>query len=388
MLINEISYGRQFIDRLDLREVSKALNSKYLSSGKYVYKFESFLKKKLKSKHALVCNSGTSAIHLALLSINLKENDVVILPAINFIAAANMAFLMGAKLFFADIDYKTGQINSKTIIDCIKKNKIKKVKVIINMYLGGYPRNIVDLYKLKKKLKCYLIEDACHAFGSKYRVAKKNYNVGSCKHSDLCTFSFHPLKSITTGEGGLVTTNNSFFYKKIQLLRSHGIFKNHKNYWQYSINSPGYNFRLSDINCALGLAQLKKLDKFLKKRKLIFNFYKKNLSDYKGIVNLIIPEEDTLSSYHLIIILINFEKLKINKSFFFKKMIKKNIYCQYHYIPNFLFNKFLIKNNKFYINSLRYYKNAISIPVYYSLNNNDLKKVVCSIKNIIDDYIR
>ena len=132
---------------------------------------------------------------------------------------------------------------------------------------------------------------------------------------------------------------------------------------------------------------LKKLNKFLKKRELIFNFYKKNLSNYKDVINLIMPEKFTSPSYHLIVILINFVKLKISKSIFFKKMIKKNIYCQYHYSPNFLFEKFLIKKNKFYKNSLMYYKNAISIPVYYSLKNDDLKKVVSSIKNIIDDYI-
>lgn len=388
MPANEIFYGKQFIDKSDVREVSKALNSKHLSSGEYVKKFEYSLKSRLQSNYSIVCNSGTSAIHLALLAINLKKNDIVILPAINFIAAANMARLMGARLYFADIDDKTGQINSKTIINCIKINKIKKVKVIFNMYLGGYPRNIVELYQLKKKLKCYLIEDACHAFGSKYKVKKNIYNLGSCKHSDLCTFSFHPLKSITTGEGGLVTTNNLLLYRKIQLFRSHGISKNPRKYWNYTANSFGYNFRLSDINCALGLAQLKKLNKFLKKRELIFNFYKKNINHYKNVINLITPDKNTWPAYHLIIILINFKKLKISKSSFFREMIKKNIYCQFHYIPNFFFKNFLLKSKKSYTNTIDYYKSAISLPVYYSLNKNNLKKVVNSIKNIIDYYIK
>ena len=172
-MINKIYYGRQSINKVDIETVSKSLKERMITNGSYVDKFENLCKSKLKAKFAITCNSGTSALYLAFLAIGLKKNDVVIMPAINFIASANMAKIIGAKIYFADIDYYTGQISPKTIHDCLKKNKIRKVKAIISMYMGGYPRLIEDLYKLKKKLNCYLVEDACHAFGAGYKIKKK-----------------------------------------------------------------------------------------------------------------------------------------------------------------------------------------------------------------------
>ena len=142
------------------------------------------------------------------------------------------------------------------------------------MYLGGEPRNILNFYKLKKKLKCYLLEDACHALGSEYLFKNKKIKIGSCLHSDICTFSFHPLKSITSGEGGMITTNDKKLFKKMLLARSHGIERS-KSHWSYNINDLGYNYRLSELNCSLALSQLKKLNKFIKKREVITKFYNK-----------------------------------------------------------------------------------------------------------------
>ena len=193
-MTNKIYYGKQSINNKDLKAVNNSLKKRMITNGSYVERFENLCKSKLKAKFAITCNSGTSALFLAFLAIGLKKNDVVIMPAVNFIASANMAKVSGAKIYFADIDYNTGQINPQSIIDCLKKNKIKKVKAIISMYMGGYPRFIKDLYRLKKKLNCYLIEDACHAFGASYEINKKKFTIGSCLHSDICTFSFHPLK--------------------------------------------------------------------------------------------------------------------------------------------------------------------------------------------------
>lgn len=162
---------------------------------------------------------------MAFEAIGLKTNDIVIMPAINFIAAYRNAKLLGAKIYLADVDEKTGQITPETIKRCIQTNKLKKIKVILNMYLGGYPLNVIEFYKIKKKYKCFLIEDACHAFGAKYKFNNKYIPVGSCKHSDLCVFSFHPVKPITTGEGGAITTNNKKLAENIRLAKNHGIIK-------------------------------------------------------------------------------------------------------------------------------------------------------------------
>ena len=163
-----IPYGRQHIDIQDIRFVSKALKEDLITTGRYVKKLESKISKFLQVKYAASCNSGTSALHLALLAINLKKDDVIIMPAINFIAVYNMARLMNAKIFLADVDPLTGQVTPKTLSECIKINKLKKIKAIVTMYLGGYPENVIEFYNIKKKFNCYLIEDACHAFGSKY----------------------------------------------------------------------------------------------------------------------------------------------------------------------------------------------------------------------------
>ena len=173
MSVLPISNGKQYIDNTDIKEVVKSLKSGFLSQGDSINQFEKLFIKKLKCNYSIACNSGTSAIYLAMYSIDVKKNDIIIMPSINFIASANVASLFGAKIYFADVDVQTGQLSVDSVIKCIKKNKIKKVKAIINMYLSGNLREILDFYKLKKKLKCYLIEDACHALGSYYFFKKK-----------------------------------------------------------------------------------------------------------------------------------------------------------------------------------------------------------------------
>ena len=201
-----IPYGRQSISKSDLAEVSKALKNDKITTGKIVVQFEKKLKKYLNCKYVTTCNSGTSALFLALLSIEIKKDDVIIMPSINFIASYNVAKHLNAKVYLADVNKHTGQITPKSIQDICKKFKIKKIKAIIVMYNGGSPLYADEYIKFKKKYKSYIIEDACHAFGSYYIQKNKKIMIGSCKHCDISTFSLHPLKTITTGEGGIVTT--------------------------------------------------------------------------------------------------------------------------------------------------------------------------------------
>ena len=219
-----IPYGRQSIDKSDIQSVTKALKSKYLTTGPLTRVFEQKFKNYVSSKHAVTCSSGTSALHLALLSINVKKGDVVILPVINFIASINMTHILGAKIYFADVNKFDGQMTPETLQMCIKQNNLKKIKAVVTMYNGGCPNNAKEFFKLKKKYNFFLIEDACHALGAKYDNST-NSRVGSCKYSDLATFSLHPIKSITTGEGGIISTNKKDLFKKINLLKNHGIFK-------------------------------------------------------------------------------------------------------------------------------------------------------------------
>jgi dTDP-4-amino-4,6-dideoxygalactose transaminase len=378
--MDKIPYNKQFISSGDIDAVNLSLKNNLITTGPYVKRFENKLKKILKVKYAICCNSGTAALHLALMSINLSKNDIIIMPAINFVAVYNMARLMNAKIFLADVDPLTGQMTPATLLECIKIYKLKKIKAIVTMYLGGYPENIIDFYKIKKKLNCYLIEDACHAMGAKYFYRNKYLNVGSCYHSDISTFSLHPVKTITAGEGGIVTTNNHNIFNRIVSLRSHGIDKNKNYHWKYDINKVGFNYRLSDINCALALSQLGKIRRFVNYRKKIFNFYRKNLKKISNLVDF--PNYNkNKPSYHLFLISINFAKLKLTKDRFLIFLKKNNIFCQYHYIPIYkfkLFNKKL--NSRFYKGSEFYYKNTTSLPIFYNLSFALQKIIINKIK--------
>jgi dTDP-4-amino-4,6-dideoxygalactose transaminase len=251
------------------------------------------------------------------------------------------------------------------------------------MYLGGYPENVIEFYNIKKKFNCYLIEDACHALGSRYLFNKTFLPIGSCRHSDISTFSLHPVKTITSGEGGLVTTNNKLFYNRIVSLRSHGINKDKNFHWKYNLSESGFNYRLSDVNCALGLGQLKKINKFINYRRNIFNFYKNDLNKNKLIA--VHSYKTNKPSYHLFLISINFKKIRSTKDKFLKFLKNNNIICQYHYIPIY---KFKLFNQKLNINSYKgaeyYYKNTVSLPIFYDLKVSSQKTIINKIKTFLN----
>ncbi len=374
-----IPYGRQHISFSDINAVKKALKNNLITNGEAVSNFEKKVSNYLKCKYVSTCNSGTSALFLALLSINVKKNDKIIMPSVNFISSYNICKTLGAKVYLADVDEYTGQMTPRTLDQCIKKYKLKKVKAIIPMYNGGLPANAENYFYFKKRLKSYIIEDACHALGSSYLYKKKNFKIGSCKHSDISTFSLHPLKTITTGEGGLVTTNDIKLDKKIKMLRSLGIKRNSNIHWNYDVVIKGFNFRLNDFQSALGISQLSQIEKFLKKRKKIAIFYDRYLSKITDI-NIQKRSQIYKSANHLYII--NFKNFNKNKKDKFIKYMKKNgVTVQFHYIPIYKFSIF--KGNLKLKNSEKYYNTAISLPIYYDLKINEQKYIIKLIKNFL-----
>ncbi len=381
--MKKIFYGKQYIDKNDKKLVLSSLSNDLITTGPYVEKFEKQIKQFLKSKYSYVCSSGTAAIHLAMMALKFKKNDVILMPAINFIASYNIAKIMKLKIYLVDVDEFTGQITPKKVLECIKKNKLKKIKALFVMFLGGYPEYSEKFYEIKKKYNFYIIEDACHALGSEYESKKKLFKVGSCKHSDISTFSMHPVKTITTGEGGIITTNNFEIAKNIRLRRSHGIIKNKKKYWKYDIIEHGLNYRLSDINCALGISQLKKINFFLRKREKIFKKYYEEFNNFNDNLKLPQYSKNIKPSFHLFIINILFNKLKTSKDHFLKYLNNHNIIAQYHYIPIY---KFSVYNDKKITlsGSEIYFKNTISIPIFVDLNIKNQNKVI----KIIKDYFK
>jgi len=371
-----IPYGQQYIDNKDIKVVSDALKNNLITTGGEVIKFEKKIKNFLNTKFSITCNSGTSALFLALQSIEVKKNDIIIMPAINFIASHNVAKLFNAKIYLADVDKHSGQMSPKNVIDVCKKFNIKKVKAIITMYNGGYPFNANKFKKLKKIYKCFIIEDACHALGATYKNGKKNIKIGSCIHSDISTFSLHPLKTITTGEGGIVTTNSKKLGEKIRILRSLGIEKKNSQHWKYDVNHLGFNFRLNDFQSALGKSQLAKISKFISYRKKIFKNYQKLLGNLEEI-NLPKHKNIYQSAHHLFII--NLKKPNITlKEKLIKFMLQNKIFLQFHYIPIYKFKvfkgKFINKNSEIY------YKSAVSLPIYYGLTYKQQSYIVKKIR--------
>ncbi|MBC8296440.1 MAG: aminotransferase class I/II-fold pyridoxal phosphate-dependent enzyme [Pelagibacterales bacterium] len=376
-----IPYGKCYIDSHDINEVKKSLKNSYLTSGPFVKKLENNIKKKLKVKYAVSCNSGTAALHLAFISIGLKKKDIVILPVINFVAASNILKMMDIKIIYSDVDINTGQITPAAIEECIKKNTLKKIKAIVTMPLGGFPENIEQFYKIKKKYNCFLIEDACHALGARYKFKNKFYYVGSCSHSDVATFSFHPLKSITSGEGGIITTKNKKLADKIKILRSHGFIKKNKKHWKYNINFTGFNYRLSDINCALASSQLKKLDQFIKYRSLVAKKYINFFKNYKNLCITRKLNRNIFPSWHLFIVNFKFNLLKTNKEKFLNFLLEKRILAQQHYTPIYNFNLYSNISKKNFKNASEYFKNSISLPIFYNMKKTELNHIMKQISN-------
>ena len=327
-----INYGHHTIFEEDVKNVSKVLKSSFLTQGPFVQKFEHALAKKFKTKFCTVVSNGSSALYLIGKALKWKKGDTVLTTPISFLATSNCIELNNAKTQFIDIDEKTFTIDPNKVEFFLKKKNRVKIKALIGVDYAGHPCDWESLRYLANKYNFYLINDGCHAMGSML-----NNDMGyACKFADFLTQSFHPVKTITSGEGGSVLSNNKAIDNQLKLLRSHSMKKNlDKPLWFYEINEPGHNFRLSDIHSVLGLSQLRKIDKFVKLRRNIAKIY--NFL-FKDKINLVTPIEkkNVYHSYHLYPLQIDFYKLNINKDDFFKKMYKRGIKLQVHYIPIFM----------------------------------------------------
>lgn len=286
-----IPYGHQSIGKDDVSAVDKVLCSDWLTQGPKVLALEKALAKYCGAKFAVACSNGTVALHLAYLAAGLKKGDEVISTPNTFVATTNMLLAVGAKPTFCDIRPDTYNIDETRLEGLINKN----TRAIVPVHFSGQPCEMATIHKIARKYKLLVVEDACHALGAKY----KNYKIGGCRFSDMAVFSFHPVKSITTGEGGAILTNDKKYYEKLKLLRNHGIYKDKQG--KNVMMELGYNYRLTDIQAALGASQLRKLDSFIKKRRQIVTWYKKSL---KNVKEIILPQEieNNYSSWHLYII--------------------------------------------------------------------------------------
>lgn len=378
-----LRYSRQTISKKDIEGVTSVLRSDFLTQGPKVPEFEKKIIKYTSARYCAAVNSASSALYIACKVLKLKNNDIIWTVTNSFVASANCILLSGHKIDFVDIDNETWNISlDKLEKKLVKTKRNKKLpKAVIIVHLAGLPVDPKKIKLLSKKYKFKIIEDASHSIGSEYYGEK----VGSCKWSDMCVFSFHPVKIITTGEGGCVMTNNKIYYERMKLIRNNGITNETKNFknkkigpWYYEQQDIGFNFRMNDIQAALGISQLKRINLFVRLRNKIADIYKKELKELP--LNFQRIDKYYLSSYHLFIIKI---KNKIIYKSFFEHLRKNKIFTNLHYLPIHLhpfYQNLGYKKNDF-PNSENYSSRALSIPIYPNLKYKDQFKVINLIKN-------
>ncbi|MDC3142787.1 UDP-4-amino-4,6-dideoxy-N-acetyl-beta-L-altrosamine transaminase [Candidatus Pelagibacter sp.] len=387
-----IPYGRQEITDNDILEVEKVLRSDFLTQGPIVPKFEKSVADYCGASNAIAVNSATSALHIACLALDLGPGDWMWTSPNTFVATANCGLYCGANVDFVDIDPNTYNMSVKALKD--KLAEAEKLgllpKIVIPVHLAGQPCDMIAIHELSKKYGFKIIEDASHAIGASYNQTK----VGSCAHSDIAIFSFHPVKIITTGEGGMALTNDEMIANRLVHLRNSGNTRNklfmqprpENEIWNYQQIELGFNYRMTDIQAALGLSQLKRLDKFISRRREIAKHYDKAF-DFLPI-KVPFQLKGTLSSYHLYPICIQENKNEITQKEIYNILWKNKISVSLHYIPVYLQPYYQSLNFKrgYCPNAESYFKSALSIPVYVGLSLENQNNVINIISDAFLDY--
>tara|TARA_E500000178_G_scaffold241880_1_gene238353 strand:- start:6400 stop:7557 length:1158 start_codon:yes stop_codon:yes gene_type:complete len=367
-------YSKPYINSRDIASVNSVLKKGYLTQGDKLIKFENRLKNTFKSKYSIACNSGTAALHMIYLALNVGNKNAILTTPITFLATANAAKMCNATVHFADVDKHTGLMDLDEAEKKLKK--FKNISFISLVHLGGRLPDLESFYSLAQKYNCLIIEDACHAPGSAFKSKSgKHFLTGSCKYSIASSFSFHAIKHVAMGEGGCITTNDKLLFKKIKLLRNHGMIKNTANKWEYKMKNIGWNYRLDEMSCALGISQLSKLKSSIIKRRSLVRCYEDHLKSYDYITCPTIPINANTHAWHLYSIAVDFKKLKKEKLEVMKYLEKRGIGTQVHYKPLILQEYYKKNSKENFKNAVEYYNKTLSLPLYYQLNYDDIEYI-------------
>ena len=381
----KIFYGRQWVDEKDVEAVSKVLTGDLITCGPKVEEMERTLEKYTGAKHAVAVSNGTAALHCACIAAGVGPGDEVITTPITFAASANCALYCGATPVFADINPETYAIDP----DSIRSHITDRTKAIVAVDFTGQAVQIDEIRQICDEYNLIFIEDAAHSIATKY----KGKQVGSL--ADMTCFSFHPVKTVTGGEGGAILTNDDELYKKLVLAHTHGITRDeelmeyapHEGPWCYEQISLGYNYRLTDFQAALIISQMSKLDAFAERRKEIVKRYDEAFADMPEIIaQKVIPESETCR--HLYIIRLNLEKLSCTRREFFDAMSAENVQCQVHYVPVYWFPYYqhLGYTKGLCPNAEKVYSEIMSIPLYPKLSDADVEDVIHAVKKVVENY--
>jgi UDP-4-amino-4,6-dideoxy-N-acetyl-beta-L-altrosamine transaminase len=393
-----LPFGRQVIDDDDIAAVAAVLRSDWLTTGPSVEKFEAALAARVGARFALACSSGTAALHLATLAAGLQHGDCAVVPSMTFLATANAVRYAGAEVLFSDVDDDTGLLRPDDLEAAIARAP-GRVAAVLPVHLAGQSVDMAAISGVAQRHRMVVIEDACHALGSSYRTGGETFQIGSCRHSAMAVFSFHPVKTIAMGEGGAITTNDPELYKRLMLFRSHGISRDssefhntdlafdadgNPNPWYYEMPVIGFNYRASDIHCALGLSQLGKLDRFVERRRALVARYDKLLAPLAPKIRL--PERVPACdpAWHLYAPRFDFAAIDGGRAGLMQRLREAGVGTQVHYIP--------VHRQPYYLErlgeqqlpgALKYYRGTLSLPLFASMTEEDVERVASALRKAL-----
>ncbi|MBF0125523.1 MAG: UDP-4-amino-4,6-dideoxy-N-acetyl-beta-L-altrosamine transaminase, partial [Magnetococcales bacterium] len=381
------------------------LRGDYLTTGPTVAQFEQALNQVTSARHAVSCSSGTAALHLGAMVLNLGPGDGVVVPAITFLASANAARYVGAEVVFADVDSRTGLMGAEQLLEALRRAAAMgiTVKAVVPVHLNGQCVNMAEVAALAHQYGLAVVEDGCHALGAHYAVQEQFYPVGCCQHSDLVAFSFHPVKTVAMGEGGAVTTNRPDLYQRLLRLRNHGMTQQasemqqpelafdttaQSNPWYYEMAEPGYNYRASDIHCALGLSQLGKLARFVARRQQLVDRYDALLAPLAPIVRPLARQPNCRPAWHLYVVQIDFATLLaergLDRAELMRRLRSRGIGTQVHYLPVAWQPYYRRRYGVIPLpGAQRYYEQVLSLPLFPTLTNDDVDRVVATLRELV-----
>ncbi|TCS62992.1 UDP-4-amino-4,6-dideoxy-N-acetyl-beta-L-altrosamine transaminase [Varunaivibrio sulfuroxidans] len=406
-----LPYGRQAVDDDDIAAVVASLKSDWLTTGPAVGKFENAFAEKTGARHAVACANGTAGLHLALLALGIGHGDRVIAPTLTFLATANAARYVGADVVFADVDPDNGLLTPQTLEDAFARAG-GVVKAVLAVHLAGQPADMAALSAVAAGHGAVLVEDACHAIGGSYLVnddpkgAEGRWtNVGACAHGAMAVFSLHPVKTITMGEGGVVTTNDDALAARLRRARSHGMTRDADafvnrglafgvdgaaNPWYYEMADIGYNYRATDMQCALGASQLAKLDRFVARRGELVALYDRAIGDLgHPALDFLKRRPDCRAAWHLYVVLVDFSVLDGDRAALMNALSEKGVGTQVHYLPVHMqpyYKK--LYGDLALPGAWRYYSRCLSLPLFPAMDDDDVLRVVAALGDGLDTVER
>ena len=388
-----IPYGRHHIDEDDIQAVAEVLRHGALTQGPAIEAFEHAISEYVGVKYAVAVSSGTAGLHIAALAAGVGPGTSIITSPITFVASSNAALYCGARVHFADIEPHTINLSPNSISILLKTHL--DIAAIIPVHFAGLPCDMETIKHIADNAGVSVIEDAAHALGAKYKDGRM---VGCCAYSHLTVFSFHPVKAIAAGEGGMITTNDELTYRKLIRLRSHGVnklddpFQNvtqsmtngHKNPWYYEMQTLGFNFRITDIQCALALSQFKKLNSFIARRRVLVKAYDAAFAGFQNVHPAQVTGRDD-SGHHLYVIRINFEKTGLSREQLIEALKVRQIGTQVHYIPvpSHPYYRNLGFKSEDYPLAQNYYNEALTIPLFFDLTDDMQEQVISALKELV-----